>query len=150
MVNNMSKKVRNAFDRDRVCFECDGESLTEQSHADQCNINVIVKRALQTGVVPGNPGVPEYLDVPAVSYHEALELVRNADTAFADLSAHARAIFNNNPADLLATLESSDDSARERLYESGLLDRPASVDPAPLSDPAPPPSDPAPPPSDLE
>ena len=45
-------RVRNKFsDRIAVVADTSGESLTQQQFKDDCNVNVIMKRYMQTGVV---------------------------------------------------------------------------------------------------
>lgn len=49
--------VRHPAERSRVQFTCVGESRTHQSHAEACDINSIIRRFDNTGLLPdGRPG----------------------------------------------------------------------------------------------
>lgn len=130
----MSKKlkIRRFSDRERCSITPGGECLTEQHHKDDCDINMIVKRATQTGIMPGASGQPQYLDCPAMDYHQALELVREADGAFAGLPSEVRAEFGNDPYALLTAIElaGSDDDVKGRLQELGVIETPVVETPA--------------------
>lgn len=55
--------VRHPFERVRV-FSCvRGESMTHQSHKNQCDVNAIVKRFDRTGELPPPTRPPQYADV---------------------------------------------------------------------------------------
>lgn len=73
-------------------------SLTVQEHAEDADINVIVKRFGITGVMPQNHRVPEYGDYTGVNdYRSAIEAVRAADEHFMAMPAEVRARFENDP-----------------------------------------------------
>lgn len=75
-----------------------GESLTVQSHSEDADINVIVKRFGLTGTMPVNHRVPEYGDYSQVgSYADALAVVRAADSHFMEMPAEVRSRFQNSP-----------------------------------------------------
>jgi len=117
-------KIRKWSDREKVSYECQGESLTEQSHRDACDINMMVARARRTGVMPQSVGEPRFMDCPAMTYHEALETVRAAESSFMALPAKTRKAFENNPAFLLAAIEASKDdpALHSELVELGVLE----------------------------
>lgn len=77
-----------------------GPSLTKQSFKNECNINNIVARYKQTGVVNHqNPNKPIFGDATnIVSYTEAFNMVKNAEDAFMSLPAKVRKQFENDPA----------------------------------------------------
>lgn len=95
--------VRNAYNYDtgEVSEEtglfCDDESLTQQSQAEEADINTIVRRFGLTGHLPQAVVMPVYGDFDVVSdYREALEQVRAADAAFMLMPADVRARFDND------------------------------------------------------
>lgn len=97
--------VRNALTgRTRLQFFTVGESLTDQSQADDCDVNRILARYQKTGVLEhlnrfeGSYG--DFLDVPS-DYQSAIEQVRAADLAFADLPSTVRRRFGNSVSDFL-------------------------------------------------
>jgi len=76
--------------------------LTDQSQAEACDINVILKRFQATGVAPGINAEALYADVSnAVDYHQAMDVLNLANEQFNALDAHTRARFNNDPAAFL-------------------------------------------------
>lgn len=92
--------VRSRFSpRVRVGVKCtEKEGMTKQSMAQECDINFLMAR-FQAGVPIDHFSQHEgfYGDVPAVSFHEALEIVRAAETAFADLPSAIRERFGHSP-----------------------------------------------------
>lgn len=90
-----------------------GKSLTKQSFKAECDVNNIVRRYQQTGVVTHvNRGQPKFGDFSNLgTYHEALLQVTHAQQAFMDLPAVVRDRFGNDPG---ALLEFLDDPANDR------------------------------------
>lgn len=93
------------FDKDyRGDIDFTGEiSLTRQSEAESADINVIMKRYEQTGILPEmmkqNPEYGDFSDMG--TYQEALNIVAFANSQFMALDAHVRARFSNDPAQFL-------------------------------------------------
>jgi len=103
-------------------FDLDVEtskSKTEQSHKDDCDINKIVKRYRQTGIL-GNPNnktrQPMYGDFTNIEEYQTIQnrLIQATDE-FALLNSDLRAKFGNNPANLVEYLSNPDnlDEARQ-------------------------------------
>ncbi|AXH75050.1 MAG: internal scaffolding protein [Microviridae sp.] len=126
-------------------IDCSKEpSLTRQSFTDECDINRIMERFEKTGVLPqflGNE--PSYLDVSnVVDYHEALNIVNEANSLFYGLNAFLRSRFDNDPAKLVAFI--SDSANYEEAVKLGLVKaRPPATPPAVAAPLAPPGSGPA-------
>lgn len=84
-----------AIDRPTVCSE---KSLTRQSDAESADINVIMRRAEKTGVLPLYTREALFTDVTAIgSFREALETMRVAQEGFLALSPEIREKFGNDP-----------------------------------------------------
>lgn len=102
----------------------EGKSMTQQQFKDDCDVNVIMKKYAQTGVVThtnSRTGVyADFLDLP--SYQEALDIVRYGDEAFMQLDAHIRNKFDNDPQKLLDYL--ADPANIEESIQLGLRDKP--------------------------
>ena len=83
-------------------FPDDEPSLTVQSEANSCDINLIVERA-RRGIMPiTNPAIPQFGDFSDVpDYQTAFERVQAAQAAFDSLPAAVRRRFDNDPALLL-------------------------------------------------
>lgn len=78
-------------------LECQDASLTIQSHAEDADINVIVKRFGVSGTVPQSLVLPTYADYDGVmDYHSAMNAIRSADESFMRLPADLRTRFSND------------------------------------------------------
>lgn len=81
-----------------ISFE-DDEGLTEQSHKESCDIHVIMKKAAKTGLVEhvnqyqGTYG--EFGHGP--DFHQAMNLIANAEQMFETIPAEIRKKFGNDP-----------------------------------------------------
>lgn len=107
----------------RVTLET-GPGLTKQSHRDECDINVIMKRYEKSGVMPdfgGREG--RYLDCTGIEFREAMDILAKGKSVFHELPAHVRARFENDPAKMLDFVH--DEANREEALAMGLL-KPAS------------------------
>ena len=106
-------------------FPDDEPSLTVQSEANACDINLIVERA-RRGIMPiTNPAIPQFGDFSDVpDYQTAFERVQAAQAAFDSLPAAVRRRFDNDPALLLNFL--NDERNKAEAVELGLLE-PAQV-----------------------
>lgn len=76
---------------------CKDPSLAQQHQADETDINLIVKRYSQTGVLPQSALAPLYGDFESLSFHEAQNKIRAAQEAFMLIPADIRARFQNDP-----------------------------------------------------
>ena len=109
---------------------CNPESQVQQQFKNECDINYIVKRFLQTGQFVNMRRPEEYSfgDFTGLDYRTALDFVRSANEQFNTLDSHIRERFANNPYNLLQFLENpANREEAERLglivsRHSGLLD----------------------------
>lgn len=126
--------VRSAYnyDMDEVSeatgLRCLDKSLTQQEFAEECDINVIVKRAGLTGELPEGVMVPFNADFEGgvVDFKSAMNLLVSANNAFMEMPAEVRSRFMNDPARFIDFV--SDESNRDEARKLGLL-----VPPAPVS-----------------
>lgn len=73
-------------------------SLTKQSFAEEADINTIVKRFNLTGQLPQDVRMPTYADFEGIlTFHDAMNAVRDAQEAFFELPAELRSRFGNDP-----------------------------------------------------
>lgn len=101
-----------------------GKGLTKQSHRDECDINVIMKRYEKSGVLPDYGGQQgRYLDCTGAQFQEAMNIIAKGRSIFAELPAAVRARFENDPAKMLDFV--NDPENREEALRLGLL-KPAS------------------------
>lgn len=104
----------------RVSTVISGESMTEQSHRQEVNINTIVARA-RKGILPRGTGVmPNYGDFSSgMDYHEAQNKIVDAKRDFMRMPADIRKRFGNDPANMIDFLGNPDN--REEAEELGLI-----------------------------
>jgi len=115
--------------------EIGGFSMTRQEFADECDINVLMRKYEATGVLPPlNGATPQYLDVSQVpDLALALDIVDRATTAFMALPASVRREFDNDPVKFVSFAEN--EANIDKMREWGLAPKPEVV-PVP-SEPAP-------------
>lgn len=118
-------KLKSQFgERTRVAVTFTQPSRTKQAHKDECDINRILARYKQTGVVEHlNRFQGDYGDLVAVDYQTAMNTVIEAQNAFNVLPASVRKRFANDPAEFLAFV--SDPANKNEMVEMGLANRPA-------------------------
>nr|QJB19814.1 MAG: internal scaffolding protein [Microvirus sp.] len=113
-------KVRSYFDRVRVPFDTGSESLVEQHHANECNINTIVAKARRGVPMPFVKEAGLYGDFTKITdFASARNQIIAAEQAFMALPAALRARFKHDPANLLAFLD--DESNRKEAESLGLV-----------------------------
>lgn len=100
---------------------CREPTLTKQSEAAATDINVIMKRYEQTGLLPQAVREAVFTDVSQVGdFRTALEVIRVAQEGFMQLPAQVRAEFRNDPAEFVDFC--SDPGNRARMVELGLVE----------------------------
>lgn len=122
----------NAYDVEEVStvtgLTCLDESLTVQDHAEDADINTLVKRFGITGEIPVLDRVPIQEDfVKAVDYHTALNAMIEADRAFMELPADLRKRFDHDAGKFVAFC--SDEKNRDEMINLGLIEKPVPVAP---------------------
>ena len=126
-------------------------SMTKQSFKEECDINTLMAKYEKTGVIDHvNRATPQYGDfVGTPSYQESLNIVLDAQEAFAQLPAKLRDRFGNDPAQYLAFIDNPDN--KDEAIKLGMIMPPPAdappqkveiVNPAPESPPAPQPKAP--------
>lgn len=108
-------------ERERVQLDCAGDpGKTKQSHRDECDINLMMKRYAAGGQLPPPTGDESYGDFSTVgSYASALNSVMAAERNFNLLDAQLRFRFKNDPAQLIEFI--NDDANEDEARELGLL-----------------------------
>lgn len=112
----------------RVQLTCNDPSLAKQHLKDECDIDFILKKHRETGMLTHiNTGKPNYGDFMTSSdYHEAMNAMHKANESFATLPSEIRAKFANNPADFIAFAQ--DPQNAQEMIDMGLSnERPATV-----------------------
>jgi len=102
----------------RLSFTAD-KHAAHQEFKDECDINNIMKSYAVTGLFTHvNTGEPRYLDASGYDYQEAMQLVAEANSMFAQLPSGVRSEFDNNPQKFLEFCENPANAPR--LAEMGL------------------------------
>ena len=143
-------RVRKWYERCRVPASHDSEMLTKQSFAEECDINVIVKRYQDTGMLPHvQRRMPMYGDFSMdVDLHGMIQRVEAAQANFEELSAEVRDRVGNSPERFLEFVRNPANVGE--MVRLGLLnEHGVPKDGVPAGGP-PPASEPAGAPSDIE
>lgn len=102
------------------------DGMTQQSFADEVDINTIVRRFGLTGELPEGLALPQSGDFTGVvDFHSAMNAVRSAQEAFDKLPGEMRYRFNNDPQRLIDFL--GDDKNRDEALKLGLISPPPEV-----------------------
>jgi phage internal scaffolding protein len=136
MTKKSEPQFRSAYgDRIKVPFMCSGESLTQQHFAEECDIRNIIKKHDRTGLISHvQRGAAQYGDYSEINeYREALDLINNADAAFAGLPSEIRKMFNNNAGEFFEF--ATDPANASEMVQLGLA--PSPVPPAEQPEKAP-------------
>lgn len=115
-----------------------GEMMTKQADKDGCDINIILKNNLITGVIPVTTKTPFYGDFSeGADFHDASNRLLLAQADFAALPSALRKHVDNDPGAFLDLI--SDPDRRAELVDLGLTDAhiPPQADPAPVVPPTP-------------
>lgn len=114
----------------RVPLACLDESRTKQSFGDDTNINNIMARFIQTGLVDFvNEHQGHYGDVTGWQFHDAMNIVARSQEMFEALPASIRARFNNDPATFLDFVDNPENDAEA--IAMGIMKAPEKGDAAP-------------------
>lgn len=121
-------KIRTAYDDDYIDPGINfvdphtGEvekSLTDQSQADDCDINLLMKRYEKSGVIVTNSQSPSFGDVSDLkSFQEAQNIFIEANKAFMSLDAKVRKEFDNDPAKFLDHMDKVNDGDKDAIAEA--------------------------------
>lgn len=97
-------------------------TMAQQQFADECDINNIIKKHSQTGIVTHiNTKKGVYADITSVTdYHTMVNLLNDAKTQFMQLPAEIRKKFDNDPGKLIEFL--NDRKNYDEALKLGLLD----------------------------
>lgn len=107
--------------RRRIQKDCGKELMTKQSHKAECDIHNILRQFQRTGIITHvQTARPTYEDLPSdVDFQQALNIMREAQDAFAGLPSAVRSYFDNDPERFLAAFH--DPRQEQKLRDFGLL-----------------------------
>jgi phage internal scaffolding protein len=118
-------KFKSAYDaHERVGFETQGESLTQQHFAKEADIKTIIKKHDRTGIISHVArGVAHYGDYSEINeYREALDMVNSANASFGELPAEVRAMFANDAGEFFEFATNPENA--DRMVQLGLAEAP--------------------------
>lgn len=100
--------------------DCSGPTMTRQSHKDECDLNLIMRRFAATGILPAARPGAMYGDFSSVGdYQTSLGIIERARSQFAALPSVIRERFKNDPSLMLAFV--SDPANRDEAIKLGLV-----------------------------
>lgn len=106
----------------RVSKVISPKSKVEQSHKDRCDINIIMSKYRQTGVVPLAQKTALYGDFTnATDFHTAVNKVQAAHQAFERMPAAVKKRFGQDPGQMIDFL--ADPANIEEAVELGLMEK---------------------------
>lgn len=124
-------------------LKCLDKTRTQQSFAEEVDINTIVRRFNLTGEIPAGIRMPEYGDYTGISdFKTAMDALAIANEAFDAMPASVRSRFHNSPAEFVDFC--LDDANREEAEKLGLVPKKTLVAPQPAPEPKPGATTPAP------
>lgn len=107
------------------------EDMTLQGPADECDINVMMRKFGVTGMLPVVDRKPFFGDFTGVvDFQTALNAVREAEREFAKLPSEVRKAIDNDPGRVGEWL--SDPANTQKAMDMGLIERPEVVQPIPV------------------
>ncbi|WNK14810.1 MAG: internal scaffolding protein [Microvirus sp.] len=115
-------KLKSAYDdfmpaSDETGLCCEDRSLTQQSGAEDADINVIVARYMRTGVLPQIQMPPLGEDfVESWDFRSAMDNIVAAKQSFDMLPANVRYKFKNDPAEFVDFCEDPDNLPQLRKW----------------------------------
>lgn len=121
-----------AIDNPTVCRE---KSLTRQSEAAACDINVIMKQYERSGQLPLRNREAVFADVSEIGdFRTAVETIERGRSVFMQLPAEVRERFGNDAAGFLDWVNM--DATIDQLREIGLVEAAPAVEPPAEAPPA--------------
>ena len=105
--------------KNRVTRKFEGESRTEQNHAEACEINNIVRKYHKTGAIEHrNENQGEYGFVDSITLQECMYVTAKAASMFEEVPSNIRKKFNNKPEAFFEYVQNPNN--REELVKLGL------------------------------
>lgn len=105
-------------------FTCMTPSRTIQDQKDECDVNVIIRNYVNTGVLlhtnPNPPVFGDFSQLPA-DYGEAVALIERSKEEFMMLPSEVRDRFDNNPGNMISFLQ--DKNNKEEAIKLGLINK---------------------------
>jgi len=117
----------------RPTVDC-GPGKTKSNMKDASDINLIMARYKKTGLINFvDTRQAEYMDSNPINFHDAMNMIAESNSMFADMPAYLRKQFNNDPGKFLEFVHDPENT--EKMIEMGLAQRspqtitPESVEP---------------------
>jgi phage internal scaffolding protein len=100
-----------------ITIKCD-DGITEQHHAESCDVNNILATYMKTGVLPPLDPDAKYGDMSDFDYQSMQNQIANAKSLFEQLPERVRYRFGNEPYRFLNFVQ--DEKNYDELVEMGL------------------------------
>lgn len=119
-------------DQRKTALRCEDPTLAQQQFKDQCDINILMARYLETGEMPQVQDGLTYGNFEGIfDFQTAMNAVRTAEELFSQFPARIKNRFDNNPQNMIGFL--SDPENREEAEFLGLIAKQET----PLNEPGP-------------
>jgi phage internal scaffolding protein len=119
--------------KDRHQIDFGKKSRTKQAHAQESDINYIMKKYLKTGLMEHSRNhQPDYGFATSEDFHTSMNIVTKANSMFEELPSQVRSRFENKPHKFLDFV--NDESNKQEMQEMGLLDPHYQIQPSEISE----------------
>lgn len=116
-------------EKKKVVVNFPEKGLTKQNFKKECDINHIMAKFQKTGAIEHrNAYQGQYGDIPAITFHEAMNLVLDAQEQFMSLPSSLRKRFSNDPAEYLDFVQ--DSANLDEMVKLGLANAPSPAEPS--------------------
>lgn len=113
-----------------------GPGLTKQSHKDETNVNLILRRYQKTGMINFvNSQKGAYMDTDPIEFQDAMNMIIQANNMFESIPSGIRKRFSNDPKEFYEFLHNPENE--EEMIRLGLA---TAKIPAPVPEPEPEPA----------
>lgn len=130
------KKRKNLTARRRIQIDLSAGQMTKQSHRDECDINQIMAKFQNSGMVDHfNNHQAQYGFASGDSFYESMLVINKAQSMFDELPSSVRKRFANSPSEFLEFVQNPDNA--DDLVKLGLSTAPALPQKSPAPIPVP-------------
>jgi phage internal scaffolding protein len=137
--NFIKHQMRSRYAHPRSSVIVCDDGITEQHHAEKCDVNNILATYMKTGILPSIDPNAQYGDLSDFDYHSLQNQIANANSLFEQLPENVRSRFGNEPYRFLNFVQ--DEKNYDELVDMGLANNVPTTSPEdealPVTDAAP-------------
>lgn len=117
-------EFRTAYgEKKRVTVKFPNKSMTQQHMKKECDINFIVSQFRKTGMIShAKQYEGSYEDYDAIDFHQAMNIIADANSMFESVPAQVRAEFDNDPGQFVKFV--TNPANKDEMVKMGLMRAP--------------------------